>query len=279
MLKKVAFVLALMLCVSLALALESGPSNTVGFVKKTLPADPDGTGPLTSYTPFGLPFTFWDVVSGVPVYNVPSGRPSDVIGAQLTGGTGGTGDRVISMTTGYYAFRNVLPGLWQGTLEDSSGMKAGVAFQLWNRHAFIQDMVLAGQVDTSTFGPIWIAELAYTPLSFRDARVRPIPNINLRTSGFTGGTGGTSDRLIELGTGSYAYYATGTSLWVYNPTTFTSVSPGMAYRIWNRHDTVPGGWWYNYGPNIVSRPPDRPGSDDPIDKISRPPNRPRGAAR
>jgi hypothetical protein len=136
-------------------------------------------------------------------------------------------------------------------------------------------MVLAGQVDTLTFGPIWIAPSTYTALSFRDARVRPITNLNLRTSGFTGGTGGNSDRLIELGTGSYAYYATGTSSWVYNPTTFTTVSPGMGYRIWNRHVT---GWNYNYGPGTVSRPPNRPG-DDSIDKISRPPHRPSGAVR
>jgi hypothetical protein len=267
MLKKVAFVLALMVCVSVALALESGPSNTVGFVKKSCTA--------STYTYFGLPFTFWNVVSGVPQYGTVSQKPSSVIGAQLTGGTGSTGDRAISMNTGYYAYRTTTAALWAGTLEDSSGMKPGHAFRIWNRHASAQDMVLAGQVDTSTFGPIWIAPNGYTPLSFRDARVKAIPTLNLRTSGFTGGTGASSDRLIELGTGSYAYYNTGTSLWVYNPTSFTSVSPGMAYRIWNRHAT---GWNYNYGPGAVSRPPDRPGDDNPMDKISRP-NRPTGNAR
>lgn len=262
MLKKVAFVLALVLCVSLALALESGPSNTVGFVKKTC-------GP-NAYTPFGLPFTFWDVVSGVPAYGVTSGRPSDVIGAQLTGGTGSTGDRCIHQG-GAYAYRTTTVALWSGGLETAGGMTAGRAFSLWNRHAFNQDMVLAGQVDTSTFGPIAIAANAYTPLSFRDARVVNRANLNLLTSGFRGGTGSTSDRLIEQG-GAYCFYRTSDRTW---QGSLVNAAPGMAYSIWNRHGTP---WNYNYGPGAVSRPPDRPGEDNPIDKISLP-NRPTGADR
>jgi len=240
---------------------ESGPSDDrVGFVKKTCAAN--------AYTPFAEPLQTWEVVSGIPQYEVTSGKPSDVIGPQLTGGTGSTGDRAISMSTGWWAYRTTTAALWAGTLEDNSGMTAGVAMRLWNRHGSNQDMVLAGQVDTSTFGPIWIAPNAYTALSFRDARVRPIAQLNLLTSGFTGGSGGTSDRLIELGTGSYAYYATGSSSWSYNPAGFTSVSPGMAYRIWNRHGT---GWNYNYGPGAVSRPPDRPGSNEGRIDVNRPP--------
>jgi len=234
-------------CDSLGEAPESDPSNRIGFVSIVCPQ--------TSYTPFGLPFTFWDVVNCVPQYGVPTCKPSDIIGAQFSAGSGATGDRVIRQDNGLWAYRTTTPALWAGPLEIDGCMECGRAFNIWNRHSSAQTMVLAGEVDTSACGPIWIAPNAWTPLSFRDARVRPIRNINLLTSGFTGGTGATSDRLIEQGTGSYAFFSTGSMTWVYYPTSFTSVSPGKAYRIWNRHGT---GWNYNYGSGPVSRPPDRP---------------------
>ena len=267
MLKKVAFVLALMVFVSFALALESGPSNTVGFVKIACPKSVSAT---TTKTAFGLPFTFWSVVSGVPQYGTASLKPSSVVGAQLTGGTSSTGDQVIRQG-GSYAYRTTTAALWAGGLESTPGMAAGRFFWAWNRHTVDQTMVLAGQVDTSTFGPITITAMIKNPLSFRDARLVNRANLNLRTSGFTGGTSSTSDQLIQHG-GSYCYYNTGTSLWVGG---LVTVTPGKAYWLWNKHGTT---WNYNYGPGAVSRPPDRPGDDNSIDRISRP-NRPSGAAR
>ncbi|MFH1010348.1 MAG: hypothetical protein V1784_03835 [bacterium] len=263
MLKKVAFVLALTICVSFALALESGPSNTVGFVKITCPQ--------MAKKAFGLPFTFWDVVSGVPQYGVTSARPSDVIGAQLTGGTLSTGDQCIRQA-GSYAYRTTTAALWAGGLETTPGMTAGGFFWLWNRHAVSQDMVLAGQVDTSTFGPIWIAANVKTGLSFRDARVVNRANLNLRTSGFVGGTLTTSDQVIEHG-GSYCYFRTSDNTWQGG---LVSVTPGRAYWLWNKHAA---GWNYNYGPGAVSRPPDRPGSDDGKINVNRPPSRPSNPVR
>jgi len=262
MLKKVAFVLALMLCVSLALALESGPSNTVGFTKTSCPAN--------AYTPFGLAFTFWNVVGGVPQYGTVSNQPSSVVGQQLTPGAIGTGDRIWRQG-GSWAYRQVASPYWNGTLQSNSEMVIGRAYWVWNRHATpaSQDIVLAGQVDTANFGPIAIAANSYTPLSFRDARVRDRSKLNLITSGFTGGGIGTSDRLWEQG-GSWCYY-TGAA-WA---GTLVNATPAKAYWIWNRHTT---GWNYNYvSGGAVSRPPDRPG-DNSIDRISRP-NRPSGAAR
>lgn len=265
MLKKVAFVLALTICVSVALALESGPSNTVGFVK--IPC------PQSAYTPFGLPFTFWDVVSGVPQYGVTSAKPSDVIGAQLTGGDGTTGDQVIRQG-GSYAFRNTLPTLWTGGLESGSGMTAGGFFWLWNRHAVDQDMVLAGQVDTSAFGPITITDNAYTALSFRDARVVDRATLNLLTCGFMGGTSAaTSDQVIEQG-GSYFWYRDPPGAWM----GMTSVTPGKAYWIFN-YPHANGTWYYTYGPGAVSRPPDRPGGDEGRVNVNRPTTRPHDTAR
>jgi hypothetical protein len=253
MLKKVAFVLALTLLVSVALALESGPSNTVGFVKVTCPA--------SLKTPFGLPFTFWDVVSGVPQYGVPSGKPSDVIGAQLTGGTLLTGDQCIQQGgAGWLAYRAAAGG-WIGTLEDNSGLMPGWAYWIWNKHTGSQNMVLAGQVDTSTFSRVIPASVK-TALSFRDARIRPMGQLNLITSGFTGGTLLTSDQVIEQGgAGRLAYYTTS---W---QGTLTQVEPAIAYWIWNKHANQ---WTYNYGPGAVSRPPNRPGENPDRTNVIRP---------
>jgi hypothetical protein len=253
MLKKVAFVLALTLLVSAALALESGPSNTVGFVKITCLQN--------AKKAFGLPFTFWDVVSGVPQYGVTSARPSDVIGAQLTGGSISTGDQCIRQG-GAYAYRTTTAALWAGGLESTPGMTAGGFFWIWNKHAADQDMVLAGQVDTSTFGPISIPASMKTGLSFRDARLVNRANLNLLTSGFVGGSISTSDQLIEHG-GSYCYYNTSTSAWAGG---LASVTPGRAYWIWNKHAA---GWSYNYGPGAVSRPP-RPGDNEGHMNVIRP---------
>jgi hypothetical protein len=256
MLKKVAFVLALTLLVSVALALESGPSNTVGFVKKTCTA--------SAKTPFGLAFTFWDVVSGVPQYGVASMRPSDVIGSQLTGGTVGTGDQCIQQGTGFFAYRTTTAALWSGTLETNNAMTAGKAHWIWNKHAASQDVVLAGQVDTSAFGPIAVTALAKTALSFRDARVVNRATLNLLTSGFVGGTIGTSDQLIEQGTGTFCYFRTSDNTWQGG---LAGSSPGMAYWIWNKHAAA---WNYNYGPGAVSRPPNRPGDNPDRTNIIRP---------
>jgi hypothetical protein len=260
MLKKVAFVLALMVFVSFALALESGPSNTVGFTKVTCPV---------GYTPFGLAFKFWNVVTGVPQYGTVSTKPSSIVGQQLTPGTYNTGDRIYRQG-GDWCFRQAASPYWSGALETNGTMVEGRAYFVRNRQAASQNMVLAGQVDTSAFGPIAIAANIYTPLSFRDARIRPVSQINLITSGFQGGTYNTSDRLYEQG-GSWCWYNTGTSTW----TGMANVTPAKAYFVRERHGAT---WNYNYGPGAVSRPPDRPG-DDSIDKISRPPNRPSGAAR
>lgn len=169
---------------------EGCPSNTVGFVKIDCPAN--------SHEPFGLPFTFWDVVDSIPSYGVVSTRPSDIIYNQLTGGTAATGDRCYQQG-GPWAYRVTTPALWMGILE-GSGMETGRAYWIHNRHGFDQKMYLAGEVDEDggrSRDPIYISPNAYTPLSFPEARLRPVDDLNLLTSGFTGGNTGTSDRLID----------------------------------------------------------------------------------
>lgn len=256
MLKKVAFVLALTVLVSFALAAESGPSNTVGFTKVACPAG--------AYTPFGLAFEFWDVVSGVPTYGTSSGLPSDVIGDQMTVGTYTTADRLYRQG-GAWCFRgNAAHPYWLGGLESAPGMETGYAYKVYNRQAGAQDLVLAGEVDTSTYAAPTVVASGDTPLSFRDARVRPVANINLITSGFKGGGYLDSDRFYEQG-GSWCWYNTGTSSWV---GALTQVTPAKAYRIREKHATS---WTYNYGPGTVAPPPERPGGRDAgMDRLNRP---------
>jgi hypothetical protein len=260
MLKKVAFVLALTVCVSLALALESGPSNTVGFVKITCTQNFQNA--------FGEPFTTWDVISGVPQYGVFSGKPSDVIGAQLTGGSAFTGDRCIEQTgAGQYAYRTTTAALWAGSLENAGGMLPGIAFWLHNKQAFDQDMVLAGEVDTSGFGPIAINPNFQNAITWRDARNVDRSRLNLLTSGFTGGSAFTSDRLIEqTGAGRYCYYNTATPAWAGS---LPGSEPGVAYWI---HEKNGNSWNYNYVSGGAMPPaPDRPGGNEgTIDRINRP---------
>ena len=273
MLKKVAFVLALTVLASCALALTSGPSNTVGFVKTTVTAG--------AYTPFGLAFTYWDVVGGVPAYNVQSTKPSDIVGTQITCDYAWMlADQVIRQDNGSFAIRNLgAPTAcdYTGVLEtdpDPDRMDVGRAYNLWNKQAADYDIVLAGQVDTSAYGPINCPGGAYTPLSFRDARVRPIPNINLQTSGgFQGDHGWLADQLIDQISGDFAVYNSDAGpAWVYTPVTFTDVEPGKAYMIFNRHTTFD----YYYGPGLVAPPPERPGNNDgSIDRITRPTRRSR----
>lgn len=259
MLKKVVFVLALTVCVSLALALESGPSNTVGFVKITCTQNFQNA--------FGEPFTTWDVISGVPQYGVFSGKPSDVIGAQLTGGNLLTGDRCAEQGgAGEYAYRTTTAALWAGALENSGGMLPGKAFWLQNKQAFDQDMVLAGEVDTSGFGPIAISPNFQNAISWRDARVVDRSDLNLLTSGFTGGNLLTSDRLAQQGgMGYYCYYNTSTSAWA---GTLQGSEPGLAYWIQEKNGNS---WNYNYVSGGAMPPvPDRPGGEQgTINRINR----------
>lgn len=257
MLIRVVVVALTMIYVSTALATEPGWSNSAGVVRITCAAD--------AYTPFGLPFTFWNAPLGEPVYGVASNRPSDVIGEQLTGGTYGTADRVIRQG-GSWAYRTTTSALWAGGLETDSGMIPGGAFWIWNRHAFNQEMLLAGEVDSSAFGPIVIAANSYTPLSFRDARLVNRANLNLLTCGFTGGTYATSDRLIEQG-GSWCYFRTSNNTWQ----GLAYVTPGKAYWIWNRHDIA---WDYYYGSGAMAPPPGRPSRDEKIIDHDSQPNRP-----
>src|SRR5512140_2823341 len=102
MMKKVMLVLVALLMVStFAFALESGPSNKVGYVKIATAG-----GATPTFTQFGLPFKFWNVPSGnVPQYGTESRKPSSICGTQPNCGAIGTADRIMRQDNQQFAWR------------------------------------------------------------------------------------------------------------------------------------------------------------------------------
>lgn len=239
--KKVIFVLVSLLLVSYCWALESAPSNEVGYVKLTCP---------NGYTNFGLPFVFWDVPTGnVPNYGVESRKPSDIIGSQATPGSIASADRVL-IQGGISAYRNTA-GIWTGQLETNGGdpglMEPGRAYWYQNRTANPLNIVLAGQVDKDAGVslppavypiPTLVVAPGYNNYSWRDSRSVPVAELGLLTAGFVGGTIANSDRVLVQG-GANVYYRTSDGVWV----GFQNITPGVAYWIQNRHA---GTWNYDY---------------------------------
>lgn len=257
--KKVIFVLVSLLLVSYCWALESAPSNEVGYVKFTV-------NPAQFY-PFGLPFVFWDVPTGnVPNYGVESRKPSDIIGTQATAGNSISSDKVLGQHGGN-AYRKSSDGLWTGSLETDGGdpglMEPGRAYWYQNKTANPLNIVLAGQVDKDAGASLPPGVYAipivpmgagqYTPYSWRDSRVVPVADLGLLTSGFIGGNSISSDKIMDQ-TGATGYYRTSDGTWQ----TMLQVSPGKAYWIQNKHAAT---WNYDYN-TVIGQPiienPDTP---------------------
>jgi hypothetical protein len=239
MMKKVMFVVVMLLVASTCFAqLQSPPSNVTGYVKITALA--------SSFTPFGLPFQFWDVpAGGVPTYGVESTRPSDIVGDQTNPGNSVTADLIWRQDNGNTAFRTPA-NVWTGTLEDNQGMSPGRAFWYRNRTAANRNLVLAGQVNNAgSYGVVPMPNTAYTPYSWRDSRSVDRSQLNLLTSGFTGGTlSSQSDQVLQQGAGAFFWRRTNDSSW---QGTLVTVEPGIAYWIFNRNHGN-GTWNYDYIP-------------------------------
>ncbi len=234
--KKVMFVLVALLLVSTyCFALESGPSNKVGYVKINC---------LVGNTAFGLPFKFWLVPSGnVPTYGTESTKPSSIVGTQTNCGTISNADRIsVQGGSGVYAYRNTNASCgWAGTLETGSSMTPAKAYFYNNKTAATRTLVLAGEADTTAVGipavniiaPAVSGGSASTPYSWRDPRDIARNKLNLLAATFTGGTIGGSDRVAEQGgTGTYFYYRTSDGTW---QGTLPQVTAGKAYYIVNKH--------------------------------------------
>lgn len=246
--KKVMLVLVSLLIVStFAFALESGPSNKVGYVKIQCNG---GAGAV--YTNFGLPFKFWNVpTANTPQYGVESRKPSSIVGSQSACGSSSSADRIVRQDNGQFGFRNSGAGCtWAGSLETNpANMEPGRAYWYKNNtgSSTPRNLVLAGEADTTGVGipsiaiPAPASGLTNTPYSWRDPRDVARNRLNLLANTFTGGTATTSDKVLAQVGGASFYYLTATSQF---GGTLLSVSPGVAYWIQNKHVGHP--WTYTY---------------------------------
>lgn len=232
--KKVMFVVLCLLIASACFALESGPSNKVGYTKITAGAN--------GFTPFGIAFKTWQVpTGGIPTYGTPGNKPSDIIGDQAFCGTAANADRVISQGTGSaFAWRLTPSCTWQNTLETASGMTASKAYWYRNFQVTPRDIVIAGEADVTTLPPSVIVSAgtqavpAYVPFSWRDPRSRNRDNLQLVVQGLHCGTSGTGDRIIDQTSGGGFAIRICTPAGWFPPASLVTVEPGRAYWIQNR---------------------------------------------
>lgn len=222
--KKLIAIIAILAFATTVFATESDPSETVGFVK---------IASSVGYTPFSLPFTFYDAT------HTETMDIDDVIGNQLTGGTIFTGDRIIEIGGTAYSYL-LAAGTWSGTLVDFVDNK-GYYFKIQSGHS-AKDVYIAGTVEQSA-QLIANCGVGYTSVSVNEAGEIPVANLDLITSGFTGGTIFDSDRLIELGGTAYAYYNTTTLNW---GGSLLNIEPGKVYYVKVQSGHTPFNW--NYDP-------------------------------
>ncbi len=220
--KKLLISLMAILFLSSLFALESDPSDVVGYVKRTA---------TIGYSYFSLPFTFYAI--GVETMTL-----DDIIGDQLTGGNILTGDRIIEIPLGTYAYYNGTN--WTGALTSFTDNYA-YQFKVHSTHTD-QDVYLAGNVEQEVQLMPNTCVVGYSYHGIREAGEVDVSALDLLDSGFTGGNILTSDRLIDVSAGDYAYYNTGTSLWAGS---LTTTDPAEAYqvKVYSTHSSFP--WTYD----------------------------------
>jgi len=204
-----------------ALATESDPSETVGFV--TIDS------PTNSWTMLALPFDVdGDMVSSV--FSDGSGNP------YITGGVNPVQSDQIIEVGGSVAWYNSGSSTWMGDFAVDVSKAYYVVIR--NGHP-ATDIYLCGTVDNTTpvnYDPI--PGNAWTAIGYREAGEVLVGNLGLIAAGFTGGVNPVqSDQIIEVG-GSVAWYNSGSSTWM--PATFV-IQPGKAYYlvIRNGHAGLP----------------------------------------
>lgn len=256
--KKVLTVVVCLLLVGSAFALESGPSNKVGYVKLTCLG-----GATAVNTPFGLPFTFWNVPDGlVPTYGDTTRLPSMIIGTQAKCSTLNRADEIVRQGGGGTAFRLKTACNWTGSLQTSGTglMDAGYAYWYRNRSGASRDIVLAGEADITAASvptitcnaPAVAGGKLSTPYSWKDPRTVARDDLNLLEDGFTGGNvPNASDQIIRQGGGGYFWYSTSLTNW---QGTLTGVDPGAAFWIANRHVGHPFNYTYRANGNPIMAP-------------------------
>jgi len=269
--KKVLIVVVCLLLVGSAFALESAPSNKVGYVKIVC----GGSTGVVGTTAFGLPFTFWEVPTGsIPTYGDTTLLPSMIVGTQAKCSTTTRADAIVKQGNGASAKRVLTACAWIGTLETDGSygyMGPGYAYYYQNRTGASRNLVLAGEADTTAAGVPDRSITAgtgnpSTAYSWKDPRELNRSVLNLLEEGFLGGTATGGDRVISQNEGTYFTYLTATSVW---SGTLATVKPGHAYYIQNRHST--NSWSYQYLANghAVMAPPTRTGDFTKIPAVSR----------
>ncbi|MCK4653060.1 MAG: hypothetical protein KAU01_01285 [Candidatus Cloacimonetes bacterium] len=217
--KKVFILSILVLFVGSLLALESDPSEVVGFVKITT---------QVGFTPFSLPFTFYS--GGFQTFAL-----DDIIGAQLTGGAAPfLSDQIHPVEGGAYGWYDNTN--WQ-TLTNFTDGHAYYAYILTGHSA--NPIYLAGNVEQTPvdFGTMAVG---FNPVGIREAGVVSLDNIDILSSGFTGGAAPfLSDQIHPVEGGAYAWH-NGTA-WQ----GFTTISPGKAYNIYVLSGHTPFTWIYD----------------------------------
>ena len=223
--KKLLVFTALVLFLSSLIALESDPSEVVGFVKTTATAG--------SYSYFSLPFTFY--VGGTETMAL-----DDIIGTQLTGGNIVTGDRIIEVGTGTYAYLNSSTNTWSGALTNFTD-NYPYQYKVHTSHS-TKDVYLAGNVEQEVQVMPYSCAIGYTMYGIREAGSVDVSALDLVDSGFTGGNVLTSDRFIDATSGSYAYYNTSTSAWAGG---LTNIEPANVYKVKVQSSHTAFTWTYD----------------------------------
>jgi hypothetical protein len=205
--KKVLIFCILVLFLGSLLALESAPSDVVGFLNVNAPV---------GYNIFSNPFTYYDGTHTATL------DLDDIVGTQLTAGTPANADRIIDANTGAYAFLMTgTPPTWTGTLTDFNLANAYYA----KIFATPNNFYLAGSVeqDVMVYGTM---NVGYNVVGLKEAGSVSLDDLDLISSGFTGGSPATSDRIIDANTGQFAFYLSGA--W---SGTLTSTTIGHSYYI------------------------------------------------
>ncbi len=230
--KKVFILGIVVLFLGSLIALESDPSEVVGFVKLDAAASPSNV----TYSMFSLPFTFYDAT------HTQTMDLDDVVGDQLTAGNFFTADRIMEIGGNDAYLATGTPPTWTGTLVDFTINKCNY-FKVMAGHS-AQDVYVAGAVEnfaqTMPDCPALPSAISYTLVSFVEAGNVALADIGLIGTGFQSGNIFTADKIMEIG-GNDAYYD-GTS-W---QGALTHLSPGKCYyiKILSGHTGVTG-WIYN----------------------------------
>jgi len=210
--KKIALIFLLGSLLGLLCALESDPSETVGYVRITV---------NEGYTAFGLPFTFTNDL-GDESYAI-----NDVIGDQLTGGNFiFQSDQIIDIFDGASSWYSNPALSWDPnmTLDTEHSFYAKVL----SGHG-TQDVYLAGRVEPEIIVYSTMMNPGYNPVGIKEAGVVGVEDLDLVESGFTGGNFiFQSDQLIDINTGFVAWYKSSDSTW---QSSLTQVEPGAGYFI------------------------------------------------